>query len=161
MIYFEDWWDVGESCLEKTYSGILADDKEIEDIIIANEESLNKFKDNIAQNIFTYDSETQKYISHINVNDVFLNKRIKIDFNKNLIFVFPNAQVKEVLYSQLFQCYLITFSEESVEEHYYSAAIVQKILTDSKDIKDIKFQIMNEKPPFIKIDRPINNNDDY
>ena len=56
---------------------------------------------------------------------------------------------------------MITFSEKSVENHYYCAAVVQKFLNEKKNINDIKFQIMNEKPPFIKIDRPINNNDDY
>jgi hypothetical protein len=56
---------------------------------------------------------------------------------------------------------MITFSEKSVEEQYYCAAVVQKILNDDKNIKDIKFQIMNEKPPFIKVNRPINDNDDY
>ena len=56
---------------------------------------------------------------------------------------------------------MITFSEKSVEEQKYCAAVVQKILNENNTIEDIKFQIMNEKPPFIKIDRPINNNDDY
>ena len=143
MIYFEDWWDVGESCLEKIYSGILADDKEIEDIIIANEESLNKFKEWIAINILQYDSQSDKYISHKNEKDVFLNNKVNIDFNKNLLFIFPNAQIKQILYSQFYQCYMITFSEENVEENFYSAALVKKKVNDSKDIK---FHFMNEKP---------------
>ena len=161
MIYFEDWWNIGENCLEKTYSGILADDKKIDDICISNDESLNEFIENIANISFEYDETTKKYQSHTNTKDVFLNKRVNIDFNKYLLFIFPNAEVKEIQYSQLFQCDMITFSEKSVEEQYYCAAVVQKILNDDKNIKDIKFQIMNEKPPFIKVNRPINDNDDY
>ena len=161
MIYFEDWWNVGENCLETKYSGFLADDKNIDDICISNDESLNEFIDNISNILFQYDETTKKYESYQNNKDVFLNKKVTIDFNKNLLFIFPNAEVKEIQYSQLFQCYMITFSEKSVENHYYCAAVVQKFLNDKNDINDIKFQIMNEKPPFIKINKPINNNDDY
>ena len=66
MIYFEDWWDVGENCIEIIYSGMLMKDKKIDDICISNEESLNKFKEWIAINILQYDSESEKYISHKN-----------------------------------------------------------------------------------------------
>ena len=161
MIYFEDWWNVGENCLETTYSGILADDKKIDDICISNDKSLEEFKDNISTITFKFNKETKKYESFQNTDDVFLNDKVTIDFDKNLLFIFPNAEVKDIQYSQLFQCYMITFSEKSVEEQYYCAAVVQKILNDDKNIKDIKFQIMNEKPPFIKVNRPINDNDDY
>ena len=143
MIYFEDWWDVGENCIEIIYSGMLINDKKIDDICISNEESLNKFKEWIAINILQYDSESEKYISHKNEKDVFLNKEVNIDFNKNLLFIFPNAQIKQILYSQFYQCYMITFSEENVKENFYSAALVKKKVNDSKEIK---FHFMNEKP---------------
>jgi hypothetical protein len=143
MIYFEDWWDVGENCIEIIYSGMLINDKKIDDICISNEESLNKFKEWIAINILQYDSQSDKYISHKNEKDVFLNNKVNIDFNKNLLFIFPNAQIKQILYSQFYQCYMITFSEENVEENFYSAALVKKKVNDSKDIK---FHFMNEKP---------------
>jgi hypothetical protein len=143
MIYFEDWWDVGENCIEIIYSGMLINDKKIDDICISNEESLNKFKEWIAINILQYDSQSDKYISHKNEKDVFLNNKVNIDFNKNLLFIFPNAQIKQILYSQIYQCYMITFSEENVEENFYSAALVKKKVNDSKDIK---FHFMNEKP---------------
>ena len=143
MIYFEDWWDVGENCIEIIYSGMLINDKKIDDICISNEESLNKFKEWIAINILQYDSESEKYISHKNEKDVFLNKEVNIEFNKNLLFIFPNAQIKQILYSQFYQCYMITFSEENVKENFYSAALVKKKVNDSKEIK---FHFMNEKP---------------
>ena len=143
MIYFEDWWDVGENCIEIIYSGMLINDKKIDDICISNEESLNKFKEWIAINILQYDSESEKYISHKNEKDVFLNKEVNIDFNKNLLFIFPNAKIKQILYSQFYQCYMITFSEENVKENFYSAALVKKKVNDSKEIK---FHFMNEKP---------------
>ncbi len=143
MIYFEDWWDVGENCLEIIYSGMLIKDKKIDDICISNEESLNKFKEWIAINILQYDSQSEKYISHKNEKDVFLNKEVNIDFNKNLLFIFPNAKIKQILYSQFYQCYMITFSEENVKENFYSAALVKKKVNDSKEIK---FHFMNEKP---------------
>ena len=142
MIYFEDWWDVGENCIEIIYSGMLINDKKIDDICISNEESLNKFKEWIAINILQYDSQSDKYISHKNEKDVFLNNKVNIDFNKNLLFIFPNAQIKQILYSQFYQCYMITFFEENVEENFYSAALVKKKVNDSKDIK---FHFMNEK----------------
>ena len=143
MIYFEDWWDVGENCIEIIYSGMLIKDKKIDDICISNEESLNKFKEWIAINILQYDSQSEKYISHKNEKDVFLNKEVNIDFNKNLLFIFPNAKIKQILYSQFYQCYMITFSEENVKENFYSAALVKKKVNDSKEIK---FHFMNEKP---------------
>ena len=143
MIYFEDWWDVGENCIEIIYSGMLINDKKIDDICILNEESLNKFKEWIAINILQYDSQSDKYISHKNEKDVFLNNKVNIDFNKNLLFIFPNAQIKQILYSQFYQCYMITFSEENVKENFYSAALVKKKVNDSKEIK---FHFMNEKP---------------
>ena len=143
MIYFEDWWDVGENCIEIIYSGMLINDKKIDDICISNEESLNKFKEWIAINILQYDSQSDKYISHKNEKDVFLNNKVNIDFNKNLLFIFPNAQIKQILYSQFYQCYMITFSEENVKENFYSAALVKKKVNDSKEIK---FHFMNEKP---------------
>ncbi len=143
MIYFEDWWDVGENCLEIIYSGMLIKDKKIDDICISNEESLNKFKEWIAINILQYDSQSEKYISHKNEKDVFLNKEVNIDFNKNLLFIFPTEKIKQILYSQFYQCYMITFSEENVKENFYSAALVKKKVNDSKEIK---FHFMNEKP---------------
>ena len=87
MIYFEDWWNVGENCLETTYSGILADDKKIDDICISNDESLNEFIDNISNILFQYDETTKKYESYQNNKDVFLNKKVTIDFNKRRFFI--------------------------------------------------------------------------
>jgi len=161
MIYFEDWWNVGENCLNQKYSGVLADDSQTEDICISNEESLNKFKKDIAIDLIKYNDKLKKFESYSNKNDVFLSNKISIDFDKNLLFIFLNAEVKEILYSKLFQCYMVTFSENSVEEHSYCAAVVRKILDNSNNIQDIKFQIMNEKPKPIKINRPDNFNNEY
>ena len=45
MIFFEDWWKLGENAVKTQYNGELASDKKIDDVIIYNQESLNKFID--------------------------------------------------------------------------------------------------------------------
>ena len=105
MIFFEDWWKLGENAVKTQYNGELASDKKIDDVIIYNQESLNKFIDCIAQNINVFNTITGQYELQINKNDPFLNRQNNLDFSKQILFVFTNVKVDQILYSALFDCY--------------------------------------------------------
>ena len=101
MIFFEDWWKLGENAVKTQYNGELASDKKIDDVIIYNQESLNKFIDCIAQNINVFNTITGQYELQINKNDPFLNRQNNLDFSKQILFVFTNVKVDQILYSAL------------------------------------------------------------
>ena len=161
MIYFEDWWSLGDNCVGSVHPGFLADDKKTNDICIETQEDLNKFYDKIAQNIYVTNDGGKHYSYQKNSDDVLLNKKIQIDFNKNFIFIITAAEIKEILFSKIFQCYMITYSEKKCDESSYVAVIVNKYESQDNVQGEIKFQIMNEKPDPIKSIRPRNDNDDY
>ena len=158
MIYFEDWWKLGENAVKTQYNGELASDKKIGDVIIYNQESFNKFIDCIALNINVYNSNTDKYELQINKNDPFLNRKNNLDFNKQILFVFSNVKVDQILYSALFDCYLIYFDQIQVEENTYSAVVVKNYNAKNGNYK---YQLMNDKPKAKKSLKPQNDNDDY
>ncbi len=140
MIYFQDWWSYGENCIIETFNGVLAGDKKFNDICIYEKEMLNIFIDSIAKEI-TIDSGKKGQITKANKDDVFLNGKIKIDFKKNILFVFSEANIKEIVYSKMFECYLITYSDEPAETNTYLAVLAKKIYPPSNDyylVNDIK-----------------------
>ena len=139
MIYFEEWWNLGENCLQSVYNGTIADDKHQTDICISSKEQLDSFIEK-------------------NTSDLFLNNKMKIDFDNNVLFLFMGTEVKEVLFSRIFQCYLVKFSDKRCESVSYSMALVKKYETDDKTYK---FQALNSKPPVLILNRPKNENDDY
>lgn len=157
MIYFQDWWSVGENCLITAYTGIIADDRSINDCCIYNNDLLIKFKNAIASNIISYKTKND-YSIEININDPFLNEKIEIDFNENLIIVVSEAEILEVLYSKIFQCYMIKYSDKELEEKTYTAAVVKRY---NNETNKVIIELMNNKPKTIKANRPINNNDEY
>ena len=140
MIYFQDWWSYGENCIIETFNGVLAGDKKFNDICIYEKEMLNIFIDSIAKEI-TIDSGKKGQITKANKDDVFLNGKIKIDFKKNILFVFSEANIKEIVYSKMFECYLITYSDEPAETNTYLAVLAKKIYPPANDyylVNDIK-----------------------
>ena len=140
MIYFQDWWSYGENCIIETFNGVLAGDKKFNDICIYEKEMLNIFIDSIAKEI-TIDSGKKGQITKANKDDVFLNGKIKIDFKKNILFVFSEANIKEIVYSKMFECYLITYSDEPAETNTYLAVLAKKIYPPGIDyylVNDIK-----------------------
>ena len=158
MIYFEEWWNLGENCLQSVYNCIIADDKHQTDICISSKEQLDSFIENIANNVYIYSDVEKKYIIQKNTSDLFLNNKMKIDFDNNVLFLFMGTEVKEVLFSRIFQCYLVKFSDKRCESVSYSMALVKKYETDDKTYK---FQALNSKPPVLILNRPKNENDDY
>lgn len=140
MIYFQDWWSYGDNCIKETYTGILAGDKKFNDICIYEEKMFHIFLDSIAKEIITEDPKTHKQIAEENKSDVFLNGKI-VNFNENILFVFSDAKIKELVYSHMFECYLITYEEEPAELNTYCAIIADKIYPLSDDyyfVNDIK-----------------------
>ena len=107
MIYFKDWWSYGDDCILQTFNGILAGDKKIVDICIYQKELMKLFLDSIAREL-VIDSGERGQITEKNKEDIFLNKKIEIDFSKQLLFVFSEANIEEIVYSKIFECYLIT-----------------------------------------------------
>ena len=132
MIYFQDWWSYGENCIIETFNGVLAGDKKFSDICIYEEEMLNIFIDSIAKEI-VIDSGKKGQITKPNKDDVFLNKKIKIDFKKNLLFIFSEANIKEIVYSKMFECYLITYNDEPADANTYHAVLAKKIYPTGND----------------------------
>jgi hypothetical protein len=146
MIYFQDWWSYGENCIIETYKGVLAGDKKFNDICIFEKEMLNIFIDSIAKEI-TIDAGKNRQITKSNKDDVFLSGKINIDFRKNILFVFSEANIKEIVYSKMFECYLITYSEEPAETNTYFAVIAKKIYPPENDyymVNDAKKEEDNE-----------------
>lgn len=158
MIYFEEWWNLGENCIVSIYNGVIADDKKQNDTCISTKDQLEPFIDCIANNIYVYNQTEKKYTYQKNITDQFLNHKMVIDFDTNILFIFVGAEIKEILFSKIFQCYLIKFSEKRCESCEYSAGLVKKYKTDDNTFK---YQLMNEKPPNIFVNRPKNDNDDY
>ena len=132
MIYFQDWWSYGENCVIQTFNGVLAGDKKFTDICIYEEEMLNTFTDSIAREI-TRDLGKKGQVTEQNKNDVFLNKKVNIDFKKHILFVFSEANIKEIVYSKMFECYLITYDEEPAEANTYLAVLAKKIYPSDND----------------------------
>ena len=126
MIYFKDWWSYGDDCILQTFNGILAGDKKIVDICIYQKELMKLFLDSIAREL-VIDSGERGQITQKNKEDIFLNKKIEIDFSKQLLFVFSEANIEEIVYSKIFECYLITYSDEPAEANTYTAVLVKKI----------------------------------
>ena len=126
MIYFKDWWSYGDDCILQTFNGILAGDKKIVDICIYQKELMKLFLDSIAREL-VIDSGERGQITEKNKEDIFLNKKIEIDFSKQLLFVFSEANIEEIVYSKIFECYLITYSDEPAEANTYTAVLVKKI----------------------------------
>ena len=126
MIYFKDWWSYGDNCILQTFNGVLAGDKKIIDICIYEKEMLKIFIDSIAKEIIS-ESEEKGQTTEKNKDDVFLNKKVDIDFQNQVLFVFSEANIKEIVYSKIFECYLITYSDEPAEVNTYSAILAKKI----------------------------------
>ena len=132
MIYFKDWWSYGDNCILQTFNGVLAGDKKIIDICIYEKEMLKLFIDSIAKEIII-DSGERGQVTEKNKEDIFLNKKIEIDFKNQILFVFSEANIKEIVYSKIFECYLITYSEEPAEVNTYSAVLAKKIYPGAND----------------------------
>ena len=126
MIYFKDWWSYGDDCILQTFNGILAGDKKIVDICIYQKELMKLFLDSIAREL-VIDSGERGQITEKNKEDIFLNKKFDIDFSKQLLFVFSEANIEEIVYSKIFECYLISYSDEPAEANTYTAILVKKI----------------------------------
>ena len=126
MIYFKDWWSYGDDCILQTFNGVLAGDKKIVDICIYENELMKLFLDSIAKEL-VIDSGERGQITEKNKEDIFLNKKIEIDFSKQLLFVFSEANIEEIVYSKIFECYLISYSDEPAEANTYTAILVKKI----------------------------------
>ncbi len=126
MIYFTDWWSYGENCILQTFNGVLAGDHKINDMCIFENESMKLFRDSIAKEL-VIDSGERGQITEKNKDDIFLNKKYKIDFNTQILFVFCEANVKEIVYSKMFECYLITYNDEPGEANTYTAILAKKV----------------------------------
>ena len=126
MIYFTDWWSYGENCILQTFNGVLAGDHKMNDMCIYEDGSLKLFRDSIAKEL-VIDSGERGQITEKNKDDIFLNKKLKIDFNTQILFVFCEANVKEIVYSKMFECYLISYNDEPGEANTYTAVLAKKI----------------------------------
>ena len=148
MIYFTDWWSYGENCIIQTFNGVLAGDKKMNDTCIYEKDTLKIFLDSIAKEV-VIDSGERGQITEKNKDDVFLNKKVNLDFKKNILFVFCEANVKEIVYSKMFECYLISYSEEPAEANTYSAVLVKKLYPRKSNSFLINYQ-ENEEVEFEK-----------
>ena len=139
MTYFQDWWSYGENCIIKTFQGVLASDKKFSDICIYEQNTLNIFTDSIAKQITKQDPKKKTLSTSENSEDVFLNKKVQVDFEKNVLFVFSECTIKELVYSPMFESYLITYNDEPAETNTYYAVLAHKIYPLNDD-----YYIVNE-----------------
>lgn len=168
IISDEKWWTTGENVVKNIYTGIIADDKSHKDKIISNEMELKKFQECIAINIYKKiyrteeDPNTYDYILYNNDQDEILRDKINFDFTKELLILINSAKINEILYSNLFDCYLVGLDSEPVEKNIYFLAVCKKIIKENTQFHNkIKFDLISEKPNCIITDRPFINNDEY
>ena len=121
---------------------------------------LEKFKNKIAMNIqerINIKNIKQFFFENKpNTTDIFLNDKLQVNFESEIIIVTISSEIDNIIYSEILDCYFISFKQKPVEKQYYSAAICIKC-TDSYP----KFCFLNSKPEILKINRPANNNDEY
>lgn len=152
-MYFETWWKYNDSVLISIHNGIIADDKHINDCLITNTTELTRFVNCIAFNI----PNPENYFTFVtNKDDIFLNGKIEINFKENMLLLVTAAQIENITYSELFECYLVSVEKKSVIKQRYSIGIFKK-----RNRFANKFFILNEKPENLKINYPVNNNEDY
>jgi len=160
MNFFDEFWTQYEYVIISIHNGIIADDKQMTDCIIYSNEMLENFKNKIAMNIQerNYIKNTKQFFfeNKPNTTDIFLNDKIQVNFETEIIFVTISSEIDNIIYSEILDCYLISFKQKPVEKQNYSAAICIKF-TDSHS----KFCYLNSKPGILKIIRPANNNDEY
>jgi hypothetical protein len=116
---FDEWWSNGSNVGKKTHFGLLADDNKFDDSIIIDKEGFNNFKEAIALHV------TQGEILINNKEDWFLAGG-EIDFNYECLVVIKAAVVDKVLYSDMFQCYVLYLTDKSLDPQGYCAVICKR-----------------------------------
>ena len=169
MNLFESWWPTGEQALVFTHNGQIADDKPIQDSIIFNDAGYQHLKTCIALNVIHYNLDKLEGKKRVkkdikfqfmpNNDDLILENKFEVDFNSEVIVVVIGAQIEDILYSSIFDCYLVRVSKECFDKKYYSAGICKKFNSDFN--KKYKLSFFNKKPEFLNYHRPENNNDEY
>jgi hypothetical protein len=155
---FSDWWPTfGLKLTEDIFTGMIADDRQINDTIIQDPEQMSKFKECIALNILKKEPNQKfkraEYVA--NRDDVFLNDKILIDYFEYIVILITSAEINEIYYSSLYEAYMIELTRKSVDSKFYSAGIIKRIESCSK------FILINPKPPSLINKRPEVNNDEY
>jgi hypothetical protein len=134
---FEEWWSNGTDVVNKTYVGLFADDNQFTDDVIIDQTGFNRFLACIALHV------TERDILVNNNRDYFLNNTNTIDFEKECLVVIKAAVVDKVLYSDLFECYVVYLTDESTDHQSYCAVICRKI----EGLRGVfRLSIMGKKP---------------
>jgi hypothetical protein len=148
------WWHKDASVLFSLYNGIIADDCNINDMIILNKEDLNLFINSIALNIINPKNESEFVTNRL---DMLLNNNYVINFKEQLCIIITSAEIDSILYSELYESYVVILKNKRKEKKAYSLGVVRK-----KNRFINKFFIMNEKPEAIVNNiEMVNNNDEY
>lgn len=151
---FKEWWNNGLNVEKEIIFGLFSDDSRFNDSIICDMENFEVFKSNIALHV----TKNKALVS--NSEDKFLAGKI-IDFQKECLIVIKASIVEKVLFSDLFQCYVVYLKiGESTDPQAYCALICErKKLINNSNI--MRFQIMGEKPNPILPHRLRVYNDEY
>ena len=105
MNFFDEFWTQNEYVIISIHNGIIADDKQMTDCIIYSNEMLEKFKNKIAMNI-----QERKYIKNTkqfffenkpNTTDIFLNDKIQVNFDSEIIIVTISSEIDNIIYSEI------------------------------------------------------------
>ena len=133
---FEEWWSNGSDVMNEIYVGLFADDNQFIDDVIIDQGGFNRFRASIALHV------TEKDML-VNNKDYFLNNPSPINFEVECLVVIKAAIVDKVLYSDLFQCYVVYLTEESTDPQAYCAVICRRI----DGLRGVfKLSIMGKKP---------------
>jgi hypothetical protein len=148
---FEEWWSNGQIVAKEIIVGLLSDDNKFHDDIIIDEDGFFRFRKAIAIHV------TKGNMLVNNTEDYFLNGKV-IDFEKECLIVVKAAVVEKVLYSDLFQCYVVYLGTEAVDPEAYCAIICRKVY----GLHGIyKFSIMGNKPKPVYMRRLKVMNEEY
>lgn len=148
---FKEWWSNGESVAKEIFVGLLSDDNNFNDDIIIDNDAFFGFKQAIALHV------TKNGILVNNTEDLFMNGKSP-NFENECLIVVKAAIVEKVLYSDLFQCYLVYLGTSSTDPEAYCAVICRKI----HGLHGVyKFSIMGDKPKPVYLRRLKVLNEEY
>jgi len=137
------------------HTGVIADNREMVDTLITNQEQFDKFLLAIATNEVVYDDggkpgRMPDIRFEPNTTDYFLNLTEKIDFSKINIIVVTHAKIKQVKVDN--NSYQVNLDGEPTGDFMYSAVIVEKV----NDVNEMN--VIDQKRPCRISQRPLNNN---
>ena len=151
----------GDNLIVTTYTGIIADDADFNDILIQSEERLKDFIDCIPDQIPQYHNipgvKAKPQVTFVdNTSDNFKNKTAKIDFLQNDVIVISGASISKIVANG--EVYEVTYDQETNDNKYFAAIVkapknrpTSFVGTNNKPIPWVEQRAINICPKFQNI----------